>query len=239
MSIARPWIVLPHEPLQKLENNLWVAQGKLTRPTQVLRRAHFIKLSDGRLVAHPGMCLDEASMHELEAWGEVSFIIVPNGLHRLDAHAWRERYPKAKVLCPPQSRLKIEKIVQTDGDLSLLPKDPALELIIAAGWKSGEPILLVRSGENGERVSLCFSDVIMNMHGFKGFEGFVLGTLGALGSPRVTPFARILMVRDKKALKAQLLALAQTPRLARLVPCHGEIVESRAAEALTGAAMRL
>lgn len=236
MVTPRPWIVLPHEPLEKLEENLWCVQGDLPRSPQMKRRAEFIKLSDGRIVAHPGLCLREEMLRELEAWGELAFCIVPSSFHRLDAHAFRERFPKLKFVAPAACRAKVESVVKLDGDLSLLPKDPALEVLTAAGWKDGEGILRVTSGP---RVSLLFSDVIMNLTRLRGFEGFVLGLLGSTGGAKVTRIARLLQVRDQPALKAQLLVLAGTPGLARLVPCHGEIVSEDAAGVLRRAAEQL
>jgi hypothetical protein len=53
-----------------------------------------------------------------------------------------------------------------------------------------------------------------------------------VGGPKVTPLARLLGVRDPRAVAATLRRLATLPGLARLVPGHGRLVEIGAAEAL-------
>ncbi len=232
----RPWLVLPHGPFEKLEENLWTVEAELPRSPQMKRRAHFVRLSSGAIVAHPGICLDDAAMRELQAWGEIAFVIVPNRFHRLDAHAWRERFPHAKFVCPPACRASVEEAVRIDGDLSLIPTDPSLAIHAAEGWKDAEPILQVRSGP---RVSLCFSDVVMNLTRMTGLEGFIFKLIGSAGELRVTRLARLLQLQNAAALKAQLLALADAPDLVRLVPCHGEIVDAGAAASLRAAANRL
>ena len=98
------------------------------------------------------------------------------------------------------------------------------------GTKSGDPVEIVRSRE---RVSLVFSDVIQ-AHGDA--QSLFFRLLGFKGDARVVPLFRLLFTRDRAALKAHLLRLAEIPGLARLIPCHGAVVEADAAGALRRAA---
>src|ERR1700679_2622011 len=94
------WTVLPHGPFEKLEDNLWRVEGNL--PNMPLKRVMTIaRLTSGDLVIHNPVALEASAMAELEALGRVAFIVIPNGWHRLDLHAFHVRYPDAAGLAPP------------------------------------------------------------------------------------------------------------------------------------------
>ena len=96
---SRDWRPASHEPWQKLSENLWWVRGPI--PGIALQRCMtVVRLADGRLLIWSAMALDDASMQELEAWGTPAFLIVPSALHRLDAPAYKARYPKLSVFCP-------------------------------------------------------------------------------------------------------------------------------------------
>ena len=103
--MARPfteWTVLPHGELDLLEDNLICASGFLRMPPmgEVERRMTVVRLRDARLVVYSAIALDEAEMTALESFGRPGYLIVPNGLHRMDARIWKERYPGMKVIAP-------------------------------------------------------------------------------------------------------------------------------------------
>jgi hypothetical protein len=61
--------------------------------------------------------------------------------------------------------------------------------------------------------------------------------LGFAGDgPKVPPMYKVRALRDGKALKRDLLRLADTPGLVRLVPSHGSVVSRDPAAALRNAA---
>ena len=61
----RPWIVTPHGPIEKLEDNLWAVQGDVPG-IPFKRRMFIIKRSDGTLMFF-GMAipLEEAMLAEV------------------------------------------------------------------------------------------------------------------------------------------------------------------------------
>lgn len=237
MAPPRPWIVLPHGPLERLEENLWAVTGTLPRGGMD-RRMAVIRLSDGRLVFHNAIPLAERERAELAAWGRPAFLVVPNGLHRLDVHAFRARHPGLRVVCPDAVRAAVEAKVQVDGGLDLLPADPAIAAVPLEGVRRGEAVLLVRSAD-GARATLVFGDAVMNLPHRPGPEGLLLRLLGSSGGPRVTRIARWLVVADRRALAAHLERLAATPGLVRLLPSHGEDVRADAPAVLRAVASGL
>jgi hypothetical protein len=189
----------------------------LSRTMTVAKRA------DGGLVVHSVIALDEPRMRALEAFGEPTIMIVPNGWHRTDAHGWKERYPSMRVYCPPDARAKVAEVVGVDGTLAELPPDDAVRVETLDGFAQ-EGVVIVEGG------TLVFGDTFMNQPHMPGFQGFAYRLVGASGGPRVHPFLK--RMADRKALAAHLSRLAETPGLARLVPGHGDIVATDAAQVL-------
>src|SRR5262249_5061924 len=106
--MAKPfdtWNVVPHRPLEKLEANRWRGEGDFPcgcgTGTRVMTIA---KKSNGDLVIHNAIALEEDLMKEIEAFGRPAVLVVPNGFHRLDAKVMKARYPDLKVYCPAGAR---------------------------------------------------------------------------------------------------------------------------------------
>jgi hypothetical protein len=223
------WTVLPHQPIAKLEPNLWMVEGRLD---QVRRIMAVVRLGDGRLLIWNAIALDEPEMKELEAWGTPAFLVVPNGLHRMDARIWKARYPSLTVIAPPGARKKIEQIVavdRTDGELG----DPGVVLTFPACTGGREALLEVKHGGG---TTVIINDLVMNMRHRPGVFGLVLRVMGfTADKANVPPATRLLLIKDKPGLKTLLQQLAATPDLKRVIVSHGDPLESGAAAALRDA----
>ena len=64
------------------------------------RRMTVVGLGRNRSAVFSAIALDEAAMREVEAVGKPTFLIVPNGHHRLDAAAWKKRLSEAQGPLP-------------------------------------------------------------------------------------------------------------------------------------------
>lgn len=236
MAEPRPWTVLPYEPIERIEDNLWAVTGTLPKGS-MKRRMAVAKLSTGQLVFHNAIPLNEPDMQALEAWGEPAYLVVSNGFHRLDIHAYKQRYPKMKVLCPAPHDARVRDVIPVDGHYDAFPKDPAVRVEVLDGSKIGEGVFVVTSSP---RVTLLFADTLMNIpKGSGGLDIFIFWLLGSVGDLRVTRLAWLLAVSNKKALRRHLERLADIPGLARIIPTHGLDVTGDAAAALRSAAARL
>lgn len=238
MAAPRPWIVTRHDPIEKLEANLWAVNGDVPGfPTAARfeRRMQIVRLTDGRLVFHNGVPLEDAALEEVRAFGRPSILIVPHHLHAIDAHAFREKLGVRVFTARPVVE-KVRAIVEVDGTLEELPDDPVLRSVPLHGTKFGEAAYVVQSGTHA---SLILSDAIMNSRAGRGLLALVLRLFGFAGEePRVSLGYKLRAVSDKGALKRDLLRLADTPNLVRLVPSHGEIVNRDAPGVLRRAAER-
>lgn len=229
------WIVYEHGPLVQAEENLYHLEGAL--PKMALRRRMTIaRRTDGGLVIHNAIAVEEALMTEIESLGPVRFVVVPNSWHRLDAPNFRRRFPDATFLCPPGGRKKIEAVVAIDGTYRDFPPDEFVQLEVLDGLKGAEGVMKVRS-EAG--TSLIFNDSIFNVPRLSGFDGLVMRLLGSTGGPKVTRLMRLLAVKDKAAFQAGLEQLSETPDLLRIIPGHGNLIETDASSVMRTIAARL
>lgn len=213
-----PWKVLPHRRLEQLEPNLATLTGDLKMPLTMLeRRMTVVRLRDGRLVLHSPIAVDDATLDELSALGEPAFLVVPNGYHRLDAPAYRRRFPKLTVVAPSGARAKVDEVVKVDTSAPDFGDD-AVRFVEVPGTK-GESALEV---EHDGKISLILTDIVGNL---PPSAGLLLRAMGfATREPRIPRAAAMTFVRDKEALAAQLDAWSDRP-LTRLLMAHGRPVE--------------
>lgn len=235
---ARPmddstWRVLPHRPLEALEENLWRVEGDLEG--MPLKRVMTVaKRSDGRLVIHNAIALEEEGMKRIEELGEPAYLVVPNGYHRMDAPRFKARYPKLKVVCPKNARAKVAKVVEVDLGYAGYPDDKHVSLTTLAGVGEAEGFMTVRS-QSGTTV--VFNDAVFNMPHLTGAQGWVLKHVtGSTGGPRISRITRLFLVKDKRAFRADLERIAETERLKRVIVSHHEVIDGDAAGTLRAVA---
>ena len=228
------WKVLNHGPIEQLTDNLWRVVGSI--PGMSLKRVMTIaKMCDLRLVFHSPIALDASTMAEIEKWGPPGYVIVPGGYHRMDSPAYKKRYPAIQVLAPRGSRAKVEEVMPVDGTYEDFPEDTSVALQMIPGIGEKEGAMIVRSSDG---VTVVLNDVVMNMDRKRDPLGYLFTTLmGSAPGPRVSRLAKLALVKDKQALRAELERLAAIPNLVRLVVSHENVARGNdAAEALRKAA---
>jgi len=223
------WKVLAHGPLHQLADNLLWVQGAL--PGMSLKRVMVVvRLSDGRLLIHNGIALDDAERAELESFGAPAFLIVPSGGHRLDAPAYKQRYPALQVFTPKGSRERVQEVLKVDGVYEDFPEDDTVRFETLHGVGDSEGALIVKSSDG---LSVVLNDCMFNMDRKKDPLGFLFTTLfGSAPGPRVSRLAKLAFIKDKQALRADFERLADLPGLTRLIVAHEKVasgVDARAA----------
>jgi hypothetical protein len=214
------WKVLPHDPIEKLTENVWRVEGAL--PHFSMRRVMTVaRMNDGRLVIHSAIALDEASMRAIEAWGTPAFLLVPHSRHRLDAPRFKARYPAIQVLATRGVVEKAREVVKVDGTYEDFPEDDAVRLEMLRGVKDSEGAMIVRSADG---VTVVLNEVVFDMRPRPDLLGRVMQRALRLGpGPRVTPVVKIELVRSAAALRVDLERLAATPGLKRLIVSHEKL----------------
>jgi hypothetical protein len=235
-KVNEDWQVLRHEPIDRLEPNLWSVTGTL-QGMALKRVMTLVRLGDGRIVIHSAVALDEPSMGKIEAWGRPAVLLVPNAYHRLDAPAYLARYPDLKVFCPRGSRTKVEEVIKIDGDYDDVVGDTSLTVEHLDGVAKGEGVITVRSDSGS---TIVFNDAVFNMPHGRGLPGFIFRHItGSTGGPKVTRLFRMLGIKDKPALRAHLERLAETPDLKRIVVSHHIAITDDPAEVLRRVAAKV
>jgi len=221
MSEAQ-WKVLPHGAIETLSERLRVVEGGL--PNLPLKRVmSVVRMDDGGLIIHNAVAVNPAVMAELESWGKPKILLVPNPWHRLDAPAFKARYPDLKVYCPAGARRRVQQVVPVDGVYESLPPTAPVTVRYLDGVAQREGYLELRDRDG---VTLIFTDAVFNQPHLPGVFGAVYRLIGSSGGPKVPLILKLAMVREKQALRAHLEKLADTPSLKRIVIMHGTRVDA-------------
>jgi hypothetical protein len=217
------WKVLPHGKLSQIDDGILTVVGRIRMPLGSFpRRMTVVRLADSRLVVWSAIALDEKEMARLEAFGRPAFLIVPNDHHRLDAKAWKDRYPQMQIIAPKGSRAKVEQVVPVDTtapDFGV----PDVRFVTVPGTHDREAALVVHT-PNG--TTLVLNDLIGNIRDVSGIGGWLLRLAGFAGRAAQIPrVVKLNLVKDANALRAQLLQWAEMESLKRILVSHGEPIE--------------
>jgi len=75
---------------------------------------------------------------------------------------------------------------------------------------------------------VVLNDVVFNMDRKRDVLGFLFtSVLGSAPGPRVSRLAKALMVKDRRALRAELERFAELPDLVRVVVSHEKVASGR------------
>jgi hypothetical protein len=236
MTVApkyRAWTVVAPGPLARIDENLWHVEDDVPGAPGMRRRMTLVRRGDGKLVFFNAIPVGDDGLAAIRALGEPAYLFIPNALHMLDAAAFTEKLG-VRAFGPPQSLDAVRTRLPETAPYDELPADPAHQVLTVDGFKTGEGLLLARTGE---KVSAIVADLVMNQRHGTGFFGFMFRMMGFTGDAPRLPKPVLFRVGDDRAkLRAFLEKLALTPGLARVVPSHGELIETDPAGALRGVA---
>lgn len=211
------WTVRDHGALEQLADNLWWVTGSLPKMS-LTRNMVVARRTDGTLVIHNAIALRADEQQKLEALGAPAHLVVPNGWHRLDAPAYKQRYPELRVFAPDGSRKKVEEKLAVDGTYAEFPADAAVRLEPLGGLKNIEGAMVVKSSDGS---TVVLTDAVFNMDKKTDFFGRLFtSVLGSAPGPRISRLMKLVAVKDKRALRADLERLAALPDLQRLIVAH-------------------
>jgi hypothetical protein len=229
------WTVVGEPSIEEVSDTLWIVRGHVPK-LPLGRTMVVVRMEDRRLLVHNAIALPPADQERLDQHGEIGFIVVPSGYHRLDARRYAERYPDAEIVCPLGAKAKVEEVVPVDVTYDQFEGDSVVSLRHAAGVGDKEGVLTV--SDAGER-TLVFNDLLFNVDHLPGFFGLVSRIIGSTGGPRVTWLFRRMALQDEEALRAFLQRLAATEGLVRIVPGHGQVITEAPGPTLAAVAERL
>lgn len=232
------WTVHPHGPLEAIGPNLWRVVGSL--PPSVLPRVMALWiLPSGGVCVHSAVNVDAATLGQIEAIGTPAVLIVPNGLHRADAAAWKARYPSITTVAPAAARRAVESVTPVDALAEDSLPGHGVECLAPAGLKPGELIYRVPQGDGTH--ALVVNDALFNVpEHFSGFFGFMFRYITrSTGLFGITGLGRLVMLRQREAFAGFLRELADAPGLTAIVVSHGDPITVDPAARLREAADRV
>lgn len=197
-AILKRWKVLPHGPLEVIDEGILTVAGEMRMPLgNFPRRMTVVGLSGNRTAIYSAIALNSAEMRKIEQLGAPSFLIVPSDMHRLDARIWKERYPAIRIVTPSGARTRVAEIVQVDSTDDIL-QDEAVRFHNVAGTGGHESALTVRRAQG---VTLVCNDIIGHVAHPHGLGAQVMARLMGFGvsEPQVPRIVRRKIVVDPKS----------------------------------------
>lgn len=210
--------------LKEVAKDMWCAQGDLFMPGKI----HFpvrmvvVRVDEGSLCLHSPIALDEETIGELKALGEVKWIIAPNKLHHLYVEKAKEAFPDALLYGAPGLE---EKRKDIDFD-HILDEDKCYP------WSSVLQHKMVKGApEMNEFVffheltqTLIVTDLVFHIQGCQNWRSVLLFRL--VGAYRRLSQSRLwrLFTKDRNAAGASVREILSWD-FKRVVMAHGAIVE--------------
>jgi len=225
------WTVMPHGPIEKIDEGLLTVAGEIMMPLgRFPRRMTVIALTGGRTAIWSAIALAEPEMAQIEALGRPSFLIVPSGAHRLDARIWKHRYPEIQVVTASGARIRVREAVPVDAAEAIW-NDPAVHFLTVPGTAGQEGALTVR---RGDALTLIVNDLIGHVRHPHGLGAHILARLMGFGvtGPRIPWPVKHRIVENPGTLAAQFRQWADDPALRRIIVSHGDPIEEDPASIL-------
>lgn len=184
-------------------------------------RMTVLRLDGGRLVLHSPIPISAGLRAQLEALGEVGFIVVPQAHGKFAAQA-AEAFPAARLLAAPKAPWR-RKAVPFDGSLSDEP--PAewrdrVECLRVRGFRLNEVVLFHRPSRTLVLTDLCFNIRRSSSRAARVF--FRADGIWQRFAP--ARLIRWLAVSDRDAFHASLERILRWD-FERIIPGHGDVIE--------------
>lgn len=224
------WTVGPHGRLETLGDGILSVAGEIVMPLgRFPRRMTLVRLADGGVVVWSAIALNEPEMEQIEAFGSLRYLVVPNPGHRLDAHIWQQRYPGLTVVTPAGALGLVSEAVHVDDALGDFG-DPDVSFVTVAGTDAAESALIVR---RPDETTLITNDIIGHVTHPHGLGAQVMARLFDYGvdEPAIPRTIR-RFIKDQGALAAQLRAWADLPDLKRIIVSHVDPITEAPADVL-------
>ncbi len=186
--------------LQSIDENIWtIGSEQKFLGVDFGSRMTVIRLSSGDLFLHSPIKINQELASELEALGEVKYLIAPNKYHHLHITDYTSRYPKAEVWGAP-GLVKKRRDINFTGEFgdSTEPKWPGeIEYVFFEGVPFTNEVVFYHPQSR----TVIFTDLIFNVGtdeslGVK-LYAWLDGVKDAPDMPRILRF----MVRDREAAR--------------------------------------
>ncbi|HEY2773902.1 MAG TPA: DUF4336 domain-containing protein [Candidatus Binatia bacterium] len=223
-------------PACELDRGIWTLERQLRMPggpvlpsrTTILRLA-----SGGLVVISPPARIAEDGADDLDAIGEVRYVVAPNSFHYVYCAEFLRRYPRASLLVTPGLSQRVPSLPEA---IELGPRAPEewngqIEVAVLGPLRG----LSETAFFHCESGSLILTDVAFHMTRFaRGFDRVAWRLSGVPAGFGPSRTARTLLLTDRTQVAAFLERLLAWP-LRRIVVAHGEVIAEDAGARLRDA----
>lgn len=213
------------EPVVRRDEGLWTVDMPLSvYRARVGTRMTVVRLGGGRLLLYSPIAMSEALHQEIARLGEVTAIICPNAFHHMFAAEALEAFPAARLYGPAELAPK-RRDLHFDGYLTNVPPPMWGDEVLPSrvqGSRLHETVLFHPASH-----TLMVADLLQNIRDPKdAWTRFYLWFGGTLERPGPHRLVRWTFNNDAEARQGIHRILKWDIR--RIIPCHGEIIETDA-----------
>lgn len=219
--------------LQEIAANLWhVPHSFKIAGADVSTRMTIVRLSDGKLWLHSPVPLTDALRQQIDALGEVAYIVAPSKMHHLYLAPCAAAYPKALLFGAPGLAKKRPDVagLRTLGPVSEPGWQQDLEQLQVRGLPIGNEVLWLHRPSR----TLIVTDLCQFWDGKLPFAAAVYATITGVRKRLAVPYTVRMVIKDKQALADTARQILQWP-FERVVMAHNAIIERDAHPAMTRA----
>lgn len=187
-------------------------------------RATIMRLPDGRLVIHSPLPIDDATAKQIDALGEVRFLVAPNALHWMYLKAAKERWKDARVLASPVLAKKLGSF-----PFESLPETGRIEGMegIRIERIQGAPDIQEHVFLHEASRSLVVGDLLFNIQECRSFWMRLFLRLGGTWKKTAQSMLWKRLVKDRAAAARSASDILSWD-FERLIVAHGDVVEDDA-----------
>jgi hypothetical protein len=223
--------------LQPVAHNIWHLPHHFTAMgVRVASRMTVVRLGGNRLWLHSPVPVSPLVREQLDALGEVAFIVAPNRSHHLFAGACAEAFPHAALFGAPGLAAKRPDLrgLRELGAAS----EPGWQDELDQVFVAGTPVMNETVWLHRESRTLILTDLCQWWPGSLAPSARLYAALTGVRAQLAVPYTVRLIVKDRAALRASLQRILQWD-FGRVVMAHNVIVEEGAHEAVRHAFSRL
>ena len=236
ISLASPSVVADYAPpARQVGPNLWVVDRKLRFPggLTLVTRCTVMRLPNGELLLHSPCELTETTRKNIDALGQVRFLIAPNSFHYIFVSAYLAVYPSAVFYLSP-GLAERQPALPAGQILSDTPPPQWGDLLDQAVLGPASHVSEVAFFHR-ESQTLILTDLAFNMRNAPNTATRIVWDV--MGIPRgfgPSRTARLMLLRDRPLIGNFVRRLLEWP-FERIIVTHGDVLESGGRGALESA----
>lgn len=217
-------------PVKQLDNDIWIADTPLrVMGMELGARMTVIRLPGSKLLLHSPVQPSPRLVRELDALGEVAWLIAPNRFHHMYVQLWKDACPDAEIHVAPTLERKRSDLEVT-GILTDIPNPgwaETVDQVVVQGIPMTREVVFFHRPS----ATLILTDLAFNIgDSSPRMTRAAFRMAGSYGRLAPTAFERLL-VRDRDAFRASMERVLDWP-FGRVVVTHGNVCESGGRDAL-------